>query len=155
MTNEAARDLARVRPDLLVDNGVVPAPTPIKAPVKVETSGIWPGREEELAVDHVHDGSLETIWSGPEEARTGWVQLTLEKPHRVVGVRLDEGDFPRIQKFIVEVQKDAQWVELASGTTIGSKKNVLFDSLEASVFRLKILESVETPVIAEFDLLTD
>ncbi len=155
VTNEAARQLSRVRPDLLVDNGVAPAPIPIKAPVKVETSGIWPGREEELAVDHVHDGSLETIWSGPEEVRTGWVQLTLEKPHRVVGVRLDEGEFPRIQKFTVEVQKEAGWVEVASGTTIGSKKNVLFDALEAQVFRLNILESVETPVIAEFDLLTD
>ena len=55
----------------------------------------------------------------------------------------------------MEVQKGEEWVELASGTTIGSKKRVLFDSLEAQVFRLKILEAIETPVIAEFDLLTD
>ena len=155
VTTDAARRLAKARPDLLVDNGVSLAPVPLKAPVKVESSGIWPGREEELAVDHVHDGSVKTIWAGPEEARTGWVQFTLEKPHRVVGVRLDEGPYSRIRKFSLEVQEDAGWVELASGTTIGSMKRVLFDPLDAQIFRLKILEAVETPTIAEFDLLTD
>ena len=98
---------------------------------------------------------MQTIWAGPEEARTGWVQFTLEKPHRVVGVRLDEGPYSRIRKFSLEVQEDAGWVELASGTTIGSMKRVLFDPLDAQIFRLKILEAIETPTIAEFDLLTD
>jgi hypothetical protein len=73
----------------------------------------------------------------------------------VVGVRLDEGQFPRIQKFLVEVQDESGWVELASGTTIGSGKKVLFDPHLAKVIRIKILEAVETPVIAEFDLLVD
>ena len=154
MTTEAARQLAKVRPDLLVDNGVASAPRPIQATVKVETSGAWPDRAD-IAEAHIHDGSVDTIWAVPEADRSGWVQLSLEKPERIVGVLLDEGAFPRIQKFTVEVQKGEEWVELASGTTIGSKKRVLFDSLEAQVFRLKILEAIETPVIAEFDLLTD
>ncbi|MEE2889308.1 MAG: c-type cytochrome domain-containing protein [Planctomycetota bacterium] len=154
VTREAARQLARVRPDLLVDNGVASGPRPIQATVKVETSGTWPGRAD-IAEAHIHDGSVDTIWAVPEADRSGWVQLSLEKPERIVGVRLDEGAFPRIQKFTVEVQKGAEWVELASGTTIGSMKSVLFDSLEGQVFRLKIIEAVETPVIAEFDLLTD
>ena len=81
--------------------------------------------------------------------------MTLEEPQVVVGVRLDEGQFPRIQKFSVEVQDDSGWVELASGTTIGSKKELLFAAHLAKVIRIKILEAVETPVIAEFDLLVD
>jgi len=56
---------------------------------------------------------------------------------------------------LVEVQDESGWVELASGTTIGSKKEVLFDPHPVKVIRIKILEAVETPVIAEFDLLVD
>jgi hypothetical protein len=96
-----------------------------------------------------------TIWAGPEEERSGWVQLTLEEPQVVVGVRLDEGQFPRIQKFTVEAQDDSGWVELARGTTIGSMKRVMFDPHPATAIRIKILEAIETPVIAEFDLLVD
>ncbi|HIA27995.1 MAG TPA: discoidin domain-containing protein [Planctomycetes bacterium] len=155
VTVSAAMELARARPDLLVDIGFVPIPVPLSAPVKIETSGVWPGREEELAEEHVHDGSIATIWAGPEEARTGWVQFTLEEPHRIVGVRIDEGPYARIRKFSIEALKDGDWIELASGTTIGSMKSLFFEAQEAQVFRLQILEAVETPVIAEFDLLTD
>ncbi|HIG04537.1 MAG TPA: hypothetical protein EYQ08_02245 [Planctomycetes bacterium] len=155
VTRSAVGKLALKRPDLLINIGVNEGPKRIKAKVEVETSGIWPGREAELAPEHVHDGSVETIWAGPEEERSGWVQLTLEEPQVVVGVRLDEGQFPRIQKFSVEVQDDSGWVELASGTTIGSKKELLFAAHLAKVIRIKILEAVDTPVIAEFDLLVD
>ncbi len=155
VTRSAVGKLALLRPDLLVNIGVREGPKIFKAKVEVETSGIWPGREAELAREHVHDGSVATIWAGPEEERSGWVQLTLEEPQVVVGVRLDEGQFPRIQKFLVEVQDESGWVELASGTTIGSKKEVLFDPHPVKVIRIKILEAIETPVIAEFDLLID
>ena len=155
VTTAAAQQLASRRPELLVNIGVAKGPQILKATVQVEASGIWPGREEELAVDHGHDGSVTTIWAGPEEARSGWVQLTLDSPHEVVGVVLDEGAFPRIQNFLVEAQVDSNWVEIASGTTIGSKKKILFDPLQAKMIRLKILEAIETPVIAEFDLLVN
>ena len=155
VTPAAALELASKRPELLVNIGVNEGPKIFKEKVEVKTSGIWPGREEELAREHVHDGSVTTIWAGPEEERSGWVQLTLEEPQVVVGVRLDEGQFPRIQKFTVEAQDDSGWVELARGTTIGSMKRVMFDPHPATAIRIKILEAIETPVIAEFDLLVD
>ena len=67
---------------------------------------------------------------------------------------LDEGAFPRIRKFSIEALKGNDWVEVASGTTIGSSKSLLFEALEAKDFRLQITEAIETPVIAEFELLT-
>jgi mono/diheme cytochrome c family protein len=152
VTFDGASRLSSSRPEMLVDNGVAPSPVPLKAPVKVESSGAWLGRDD-IADAHVHDGSVDTIWAVPEQDRSGWIKLTLEKPHRIVGVRLDEGAFPRIRKFSIEVLKGIDWVEVASGTTIGSSKTVLFDALEAQDFRLQITEAIETPVIAEFDLL--
>ncbi len=153
VTFDGARRLSSSRPEMLVDNGVAPSPVPLKAPVKVESSGAWPGRDD-IADAHVHDGSVDTIWAVPEQDRSGWIQLTLEKPHRIVGVRLDEGAFPRIRKFSIEALKGNDWIEVASGTTIGSSKSLLFEALEAQDFRLQITEAIETPVIAEFELLT-
>jgi len=45
-----------------------------------------------------------------------------------------------------------QWISFCEGTTIGTRKRLIFDKIKARIFRLEIQEATEVPVIAEFQL---
>ncbi len=58
------------------------------------------------------------------------------------GAVIDESSYPQTTKFAIEAQiEDGTWKSVADGTTIGTKKEVVFAPIKAQNFRLHILES--------------
>jgi alpha-L-fucosidase len=58
----------------------------------------------------------------------------------------------RVKKFSVQVEKDNIWQEIAAGTTIGYKRILRFNSVEAQKVRLLINDSRACPVISNIEV---
>jgi alpha-L-fucosidase len=58
----------------------------------------------------------------------------------------------RVKKFSVEVEKDNNWLEIASGTTIGYKRILSINPVEAQKVRLVISDSKACPVISNIEV---
>jgi alpha-L-fucosidase len=118
----------------------------------VQTSSVWPGREQELNPAHVTDGRLDTLWAAEEKARTGWVQVDLQEEHTVSHVLLSDTPYGRTRGFDLEANVDGDWKMLSMGTTIGDRLWLSFPPVKARLFRLNIREASDTPTLAEFQV---
>jgi alpha-L-fucosidase len=58
----------------------------------------------------------------------------------------------RVEQFVFEAEEHGDWVQVASGTTIGYKRLLRFPPVTASRVRLRILSSRLNPVIANIGL---
>ena len=65
---------------------------------------------------------------------------------------IDEGNWNRVREFELQAQQDGAWKTVASGTTIGSAKEISFAPVTARVFRLNILKAKDVPTICEFEV---
>ena len=119
----------------------------------VVASGEWLGRETELSKSHVTDGNFSTIWAGPENSRSGWLEIDLGANHLIESVVLDEGGYVRCQAFEVQAFVAGVWQTVVSGSGIGANLQLGFVPILAQRFRLLISQANEVPTIAEFQLL--
>ena len=126
-------------------------PVSARVGVMVSVSAEWAGRPE-MVKAHVNDGDFNTIWGGPENSRSGWVQLDLGEEREINGALLDEGNFFRVFRFQLQAQVKGNWKRLVTGTTIGRNRHMAFKPIRARVFRVVILESTDVPVLSEFQL---
>ena len=58
----------------------------------------------------------------------------------------------RVKNFTVEVEKDGNWQVIASGTTIGYKRILRIDPVEAQKVRISIKDSKACPVISNVEV---
>lgn len=135
-----------------MDTVKIPEPVVVSAGKPVAVSGEWVGREKELSKNYANDGNFDTIWAGPENSRSGWVEIDLGREREIVKAIIDDGTFKRTRKFEIKAKVGGQWKTVASGARIGSKKKIKFDKVKARLFRLEIQEASEVPVVAEFQL---
>ncbi len=125
----------------------------------VTASGEWLGRETELSKSHVTDGDFGTIWAGPQNSRSGWLEIDLGANHLVESVLLDEGGYVRCGAFEVQAFVGGVWQSVVSGTGIGANLNLGFVPVMAQRFRLSVTVNQAAgtpdgePTIAEFQLL--
>jgi hypothetical protein len=99
------------------------------------------------------DGDLSTRWGAAENTRSGWLEIDLGKEARIASAKVDEAGFGRIRKFEIQIRQGETWTTIAVGTTIGDQKTIPFDQpVKAQLFRLNILDAVDVPTIAEFQL---
>lgn len=132
---------------------VVAPVVPVSQGKPVTVSGEWPGREKELAKEHANDGNFDTLWAGADAmARDGWVQIDLGAETEVESALVDDHSYNRTRKFEIQAQVGGQWQTLATGTTIGSKKQLTFAPIKARHYRLVIQQATDTPVVNEFQL---
>jgi len=54
----------------------------------------------------------------------------------------------RVKSFVVEIEKDGNWQEVAQGTTIGYKRILRINPVEAQKIRLVIKDSKACPLIS-------
>jgi alpha-L-fucosidase len=118
----------------------------------VVASGEWLGRETELSKNHVNDGNFNSIWAGPENSRSGWVEIDLGEDHLIEDVLLDDGPYQRCEAFQVQAQIAGVWQTIVGGTNIGARKDLGFAPTLARRFRLMISQANEVPTLAEFQL---
>jgi alpha-L-fucosidase len=128
-----------------------PPPPPVSRGKKATASGTWqslPGYGPEKAFD----GDPNTRWGCTENARSGWLAVDLGKPRTVARAVIVEGSWNRVQRFELQYRDAAEWKVIVSGTTLGARKELSFDSVKARHFRLNVLKANEVPTIPEFEL---
>jgi alpha-L-fucosidase len=54
----------------------------------------------------------------------------------------------RVQEWTLEVRVDRVWTSLATGTTIGYKRIVRFDPIQADAVRLNVIRAKACPTLA-------
>lgn len=129
--------------------GEITIPSPLKG--ALSASGTWsqPGYEVAKACD----GDTATRWGAPENSRSGWLEIDLGIEKTVSRAMIDEGGYPRSRKFEIQAKVGGDWKTVATGTTIGTGKEIKFTTpVRARAFRLDILEANEVPTIGEFQL---
>jgi alpha-L-fucosidase len=83
-------------------------------------------------------------WGPASDDSRPWLQLTLENPATVSGIKLRESSFgspSRIQEFTIEAKLSSGWKTIHTGTAIGADLNILLEQpVVSDTFRLHILK---------------
>jgi len=100
------------------------------------------------------DGRLSTYFTTPERETTTTIELNWPKDVRFNVLSLQENIAvgQRIEKFELAYFDGKQWINFTSGTTVGYKRLLKFDTITAKKVRFKILSSRLNPTLAEFGL---
>jgi alpha-L-fucosidase len=80
------------------------------------------------------------------------LDLKGDKIFDVVSLQEDIRQGQRVERFVFEVENHGEWVQVASGTTIGYKRLLCFPPVTARRVRLRILSSRLDPNIAKIGL---
>jgi alpha-L-fucosidase len=78
--------------------------------------------------------------------------LVGNKPFDVLSLQEDIRVGQRVERWVFEVENHGEWVQVASGTTIGYKRLLRFPPVTANQVRLRVLSSRLDPVIAKIGL---
>lgn len=102
----------------------------------------------------VTDGKKETYWATNDQEISGSLEIDLGENKLISYVLIQEyiklGQ--RVKSFSVELEKDGNWVEAAHGTTIGYKRIVRIDPVEAQKVRVIINDSKACVVISNVEV---
>lgn len=134
-------------------------PQPLKAPelvskgLKAEVSSIWPGREDHLSPKNITDGDPNTIWATEEKAREGSVTLHLGSEREICEIFLSDAPYGRITAFELYVKSNGTWKVIHAGKFIGNSRSISVEGIRTDAVRLRILGAVDTPTLAEFQIL--
>lgn len=113
------------------------------------TADSWRGQSDMFDVSNVLDGDSSTYWATDDDKTTGTITIALKSPQMIRYVVLQEyiplGQ--RVAKFDLEYLAGGDWLALASATTIGYKRIIRVDPVEASAIRVSIRESQACPLI--------
>lgn len=125
-------------------------PTSLSFGKTCAASGQWSG---EYAAGMAFDGDAGTRWAAGAGQMSGWLEVDLGAPTEVSRAVVDEGDWDNVRKFALQCQDGDAWKTLATGTTIGPRREFKFAPVTARKFRLEIQESrAQAPTIQEFEL---
>jgi alpha-L-fucosidase len=81
------------------------------------------------------------------------ISLPAEQTYNVLSLQEEITVGQRIKKFEFEYQEqDGKWMPITSGTTVGYKRLLQFESVKAQKLSLKILSSRFKPTISEFGI---
>jgi len=98
----------------------------------------------------VVDGNKETYWATNDQEKSGNLEIDLGEKKLVSYLLVQEyiklGQ--RVKSFVVEIEKDGNWQEVAQGTTIGYKRILRINPVEAQKIRLIIKDSKACPLIS-------
>jgi alpha-L-fucosidase len=128
-----------------------PAPPPSRSAGKpAKASSVWnsPGYE----ADKAFDDDESTRWGAAPGARSGWLEVDLQKETQIGRAVIKELGYHRTQEFAIEYKDGETWKELANGTTIAGEKTLDFTPVTARYVRLNILKASEVPTVEEFQI---
>lgn len=109
------------------------------------------GKNEKAILDNNYQTYYTT--NGTDTTSTIDIVLPEERMFNVLSLQENISIGQRVEKFVFEkLDKNGTWVQIASGTTIGYKRLIRFDSVTAKKLRLRILSSRLNPTISEFGI---
>lgn len=100
------------------------------------------------------DKNYDTYWISRKKDTTATILFNLKKKKTFDVLLLQENIQvgQRIERFVLEYKNGNQWIEAASGTTVGYKRLIRFQPVTAKKVRLRILSSRLNPTLSEFGL---
>lgn len=110
--------------------------------------------DNEHTVINLFDGNPDTFWSpglGTEQAAIN-IDLGIEQTFNRIVLQEHISSGQRVESFKVEYQSAGDWKGLCRGTTIGYKRILRFNEIEARYLRLTILESRWCPTLSGFEV---
>lgn len=112
------------------------------------------GNSHNYSGEMVTDGNKETYWATNDEVQNGHLEIDLGE-HKVINyiliqeyIRLGQ----RVKNFSVEIEKDGNWLKVAQGTTIGYKRILKIEPVEAQKVQIVIKDSKACPVISNVEV---
>ena len=100
------------------------------------------------------DSNKETYWATNDGQLSGGFEVDLGKASKVKYILLQEyiklGQ--RVKSFTVEVWNNGKWTEVAAASTIGYKRIVKIEPVQASKIRVTILDSKACPLISNVEV---
>ena len=127
--------------------------TNLAAKAKVTTSS-YRGRSSGFSGNNITDGRKDTYWTTDDALSTGFIEIDLKGNHTVKYIVLQEyiklGQ--RIKAFNVEVFTGGKWQKISEATTMGYKRILKVDPVEASRVRINITASKACPVISNIEV---
>ncbi|PKA97702.1 alpha-L-fucosidase [Flavobacteriaceae bacterium MAR_2009_75] len=112
------------------------------------------GDDSAFEASNVNDGDDETYWATSDEVDTASLTFEFDKPTEVNRILLQEyiplGQ--RIIKFSVEAEVNGEWQTIDEQTTVGNKRILRFDTVEATKIKVNFLESKGPLVICNVEL---
>lgn len=120
----------------------------INKPVQVSA---FRGKDKQYSGNNLTDNNPQTYWTTDDEITTGTLEIDLGKSQKLNFISLQEyiplGQ--RIKKFSVEIRANQTWQPVAEGTTIGYKRILKLNGVEADAVRITIQNAKACPVISE------
>jgi alpha-L-fucosidase len=100
------------------------------------------------------DNKYDTYWTTTGRDTTATLSFTLPAPRRFDVLQLQENITvgQRIEKFVLEYKSGSEWKTAATGTTVGYKRILKFEPIEAQAVRLRILSSRLNPTLSAIGL---
>ncbi len=112
------------------------------------------GDDSAFDASNVNDGDDETYWATSDGVETASLTFEFDKPTEVNRILLQEyiplGQ--RIIKFSVEAEVNGEWQTIDEQTTVGNKRILRFDTVEATKIKVNFLESKGPLVICNVEL---
>jgi alpha-L-fucosidase len=87
-----------------------------------------------------------------DSGRTIVLEFSGDRTLDILSLQEDIRHGQRVERWVFEVENQGEWVQAASGTTIGFKRLLRFPAVKAHRVRLRILSSRLDPVIARVGL---
>jgi alpha-L-fucosidase len=108
------------------------------------------GSDDDYSPSNVTDDNEETYWATNDESTTGAVEIDLSEAKTIKYVEIQEyiklGQ--RIRSFTIESFDGGNWSKIGEGTTIGYKRIIKFDPLNASKIRFSVTDAKACPLIS-------
>ena len=103
---------------------------------------------------HLTDGKDDTSWALSNDATTGSFTVDLGQKRRfdVVELKEDIAKGQRISGFKIEVEINGRWVPYGEGSTVGYRRLIQGQPIEAQKIRVTITGSQATPILTNFSV---
>ena len=103
---------------------------------------------------HLTDGKDDTSWALSNDATTGSFTVDLGQKRRfdVVELKEDIAKGQRISGFKIEVEINGRWVPYGEGSTVGYRRLIQGQPVEAQKIRVTITGAQATPILTNFSV---
>lgn len=123
------------------------------------TASATRGNADDFSANNMIDNDKDTYWTTNENVTEAIIEINFKESTKFNRLLLQEHVAlgQRIGKFNVEIWDSSinQWKEIASGTTVGYKRILCFDQVEALKLRINIMQSFAEPILNNLEIYYD
>ena len=118
------------------------------------TASSYRGQSEKYSPSKINDGKKDTYWATNDNVEKGSIEIVLKKTTAIKYVVLEEyiALGQRVSKFSIEAEEKGKWKKIAEGTTIGHKRIIRLDGINAGKIKVNIISSKACPLISNISI---